>query len=381
MRTGSGYVGLASPVRVLDSRDGTGTTRGVKRGAVVLDLSDRVPAGATGAVLNVTVTNPTANGFVVVYPDGNTKPGTSNVNFLKGQTQANEVVVGLPASKRVVVFVDSANAHVIADLVGSFTRDDVATQGRVITQAPERVLDSRTPLGTARGVKRGEVVLDLSGQLPAGATSVALNVTVTGPSARGFVVVYPTGTTRPGTSNVNVERGQTQANEVVTRVGTGANAGRVSIFVDSMSAHVIADLVAVVVPRDDAGSQLFTAITQPQRVLDSRPGNDNVGTSAGRKNGNVVLTLPSGTVPSGATGVVLNVTTTGASRTGFVSVFPTGTANPGTSNVNFRPGANQANEVLTAINSSRQVTLFVGGSGSPQTHVIVDVVGYLTPAQ
>lgn len=376
-RSGSGYVGLPSPVRVLDSRSAVGTSRGVKRGAVVLDLSGRLPAGATAAVLNVTVTNPTANGFVVVYPAGNAKPGTSNVNFLAGQTQANEVVVGLPADRRVVVFVDSASAHVIADLVGSFTRADVANQGRVVTQAPERVLDSRSAVGTSRGVKRGEVVLDLSDRLPVGTTSVALNVTVTGASARGFVVVYPTGTTRPGTSNVNVEQGQTQANEVVTRVGAG---GRVSLFVDSASAHVIADLVATVVPRDGSGSQLFTAIAQPQRVLDSRPGSGNVGVSAGRKSGTVVLTLPEGAVPAGATGVVLNVTTTGASRTGFVSVFPTGTANPGTSNVNFRPGANQANEVLTAINGSRQVTLFVGGSGTPLTHLVVDVAGYLLPA-
>jgi methionine-rich copper-binding protein CopC len=374
-RDGAGYVGLPSPVRVLDSRNGTGTPRQLKRGAVVLDLSERVPAGATAAVLNVTVTNPTANGFVVVYPDGNAKPGTSNVNVVRNQTQANEVVVGLPASRRVVVFVDSASAHVIADLIGFFTEADRADLGRVITQAPSRVLDSREGLGTSTGRKRGEVVLDLSGTIPAGTTSVALNVTVTGPDARGFVVVYPTGTARPGTSNVNVERGQTQANEVVTRLGTGANAGKVSLFVDSASAAVIADLVATVVPRDGSGSQLFTALQQPQRVMDTRIAQ---GAGAGRKNGEVVLTLPAGVVPAGATGAVLNVTTTGASRSGFVAVHPTGTANPGTSNVNFRVGVNQANEVLTAINGSRQVTLLVGGSGTPVTHLVVDVVGYLT---
>lgn len=109
---------------------------------------------------------------------------------------------------------------------------------------------------------------------------------------------------------------------------------------------MIADLVASVVPRDGSGSQLLTALEQPQRVMDTRIA---LGAGAGRKNGEVVLTLPAGVVPAGATGAVLNVTTTGANRTGFVSVYGT-----------------------------RQVALFVGGSGTPLTHVVVDVVGYLT---
>ena len=374
-RDGAGYVALSSPTRVLDSRNGTGTTQGLKRGRVVLDLSDRIPAGATAAVLNVTVTNPTATGFVVAYPDGNAKPGTSNVNVVAGQTQANEVVVGLPASRRVVLFVDSTSAHLIADLVGFFTETERPDLGRVVTQAPVRVLDSREGTGTTVGRKSGEVVLDLTGKVPAGTTSVALNVTVAGPDARGFVVAFPTGTVRPGTSNVNFERGQTQANEVVVRLGTGAHAGKVSLFVDSATAALIADLVASVVPRDGAGNQLFTALQQPERVLDTRSG---LGGTSGRRNGSISLTLPADVVPAGATGVVLNVTSTGASRTGFVSVYPAGTANPGTSNVNFRPGVNQANEVLTAISGGRGVTLFVGGGGTPLTHVVVDVVGYLT---
>lgn len=80
----------------------------------------------------------------------------------------------------------------------------------------------------------------------------------------------------------------------------------------------------------------------------------------------------------GVTGVVLNVTATNGTRAGFVTVFPSGATRPETSNVNFPENLSQANEVIIALGSNDRVTLFIGGSGTPAAHVIVDVVGYLT---
>ena len=52
------------------------------------------PSGVVGAVvLNVTVTQPTRAGWVTVFPDGTSRPATSNVNFVAGATVANLVVV------------------------------------------------------------------------------------------------------------------------------------------------------------------------------------------------------------------------------------------------------------------------------------------------
>ena len=55
--------------------------------ATILHLAarDGVPAGAT-AVLNLTVTEPTAAGYVTVYPCGIDAPLASNLNFSAGQT-------------------------------------------------------------------------------------------------------------------------------------------------------------------------------------------------------------------------------------------------------------------------------------------------------
>ncbi len=369
------YVGLSSPVRVLDTRDNGGS---VRRGEIVLDLSSRITdANATAAVLNVTITNPTARGFLVAYPTGTTRPPTSNVNFERNQTQANEVTVRLPASRKVSLLVDSASAHVIADLVGSFTTTNNAG-GQVVTQAPTRVFDSRQ---TSTPKRTGEVVVSLP-QVATGTVDVILNVTVTGSTTsdpkrgRGFVVAYATGTQRPGTSNVNFDAGQQQANEVITRVGTGSNARNVSLFIDSTRVGLIVDLVGYVIPTAQSGSQVFTPLASPVRALDTRKAIGTSGTS--RVTGDLVLTLPS-SVPSGATAVVLNVTATNGTNRGFVTVYPTGAGRPNTSNVNFPVNLTQANEAFSGINGQRQVTLFVGGAGSPSAHLIADVVGYLTP--
>jgi hypothetical protein len=54
-----------------------------------------VRADATAVFANTTVTGPTADGFVTVYPNGTTAPTTSNLNFVAGETIPNLVAVGL----------------------------------------------------------------------------------------------------------------------------------------------------------------------------------------------------------------------------------------------------------------------------------------------
>jgi Bacterial Ig-like domain (group 3) len=94
-----------TPVRILDTRNGTGTAKAPvgPGGTVILQVTgvDGVPAsGVTAVVLNVTATGPTASSFVTVYPDGGTRPVASNLNFTRGQTIPNLVVVPVGATGR-----------------------------------------------------------------------------------------------------------------------------------------------------------------------------------------------------------------------------------------------------------------------------------------
>jgi hypothetical protein len=369
------FVALPAAQRVVDSRSGLGTSKGKKTGRFTVDLAQTITdAAASSAVLNVTVLNAAKNGYVSVFPEGSPIPSTSNVNVLaavpgsRANTQANEVVARLSQHRRVDVYV-ATTADVVVDVVGYLTPTAGNGAGRIATVQPQRVLDTRE---TSSPLRSGEVVVDLSNTPAATATVAILNVTVTRPDSRGYVVAYPTGSTAPSTSNVNFEKGQTQANQVTVRVGSN---GKVSLGIASgVNAALVVDLVGKVVPTSDSSGRDVTSLEQPRRLIDTRTG---TGLSAGVKRGATTYTLPTD-LPAGIVGVLLNVTSTGATAPGFVTVYPAGTTRPITSSVNFVKGVDQANEVFTGVSSDRKVVFDVAGAGSPGTQLVVDMVGYLT---
>ncbi|MEV7831238.1 hypothetical protein AB0P12_11510 [Streptomyces subrutilus] len=122
--TGSAF-SAAGPVRLLDTRDGTGARAGAvgPGGVVHLQVTGiaGVPAqGVTAVILNVTVTNPTEASHLIVHPHGIARPGVSNLNYTPGQTVANLVVVPV-VDGRVTFYNNSGSTDVIADLNGYFT--------------------------------------------------------------------------------------------------------------------------------------------------------------------------------------------------------------------------------------------------------------------
>ena len=73
----------------------------------------------TAVVLNVTVTNTTAAGFLTVYPsDAATRPLASDLNWTRGLTVPNLVVVKLASDGTVAIFNSAGATDVIADVVG-----------------------------------------------------------------------------------------------------------------------------------------------------------------------------------------------------------------------------------------------------------------------
>jgi hypothetical protein len=111
---------------VLDTRNGTGgySSPVGPGGTISLQVTgvDGVPAtGVTAVVLNVTVTDPTAISFVTVYPDGETRPLASNLNFYAGETIPNLVVVPVGADGKVDFFNAAGSTDLVADLAGYYT--------------------------------------------------------------------------------------------------------------------------------------------------------------------------------------------------------------------------------------------------------------------
>lgn len=83
-----------------------------------------------------------------------------------------------------------------------------------------------------------------------------------------------------------------------------------------------------------------------------------------------------GSVPADAVAVALNVTVTGSSGGGYLTVYPEGVAAPLASNLNFGPGQVVANMVVTKVGTDGKIDLRAIGGNTP---VIVDVVGYYPP--
>jgi hypothetical protein len=113
-----------TPVRVLDTRDGTGTGGSTApvgpQGTITLDLSAQVPTTTTAVVLNVTGTGTTTATHVTVFPDGADRPIASTLNLVPGQTRPNAVTVQLGAGRKVNLFNNAGSVHLIADLAGYY---------------------------------------------------------------------------------------------------------------------------------------------------------------------------------------------------------------------------------------------------------------------
>lgn len=249
---------------------------------------------------------------------------------------------------------------------------------RLTPVTPTRILDTRPGAGhhvfaTLGSGGSGDLpVAGATTPIPADAEAVILNVTATGPTASAFLTVYPTGEGRPQASNLNVVPGQTVANLVTVKVGAG---GRVTVFNSFGSTDVVVDIVGYY-----SGSSSGATFTPrpPTRILDSRPGAGHVGfaTLGTRGKGNLVVRGGTTGVPGDANAVVLNLTATGPTGSGFITAYPTvaaPNAPPLASSLNVVPGLTVANLVTVPIGDANSITLF---NSFGATDLVADVVGY-----
>ncbi|WP_410814711.1 right-handed parallel beta-helix repeat-containing protein [Micromonospora sp. 067-2] len=248
---GSGFAPVA-PKRVLDTR--SGAAKPIAPNADLrLDLSSVLPADATAAILNVTVTQPTRAGVLAVYPDGTPAPVASNLNFVAGQTIPNLVSVRVVDGRVAIRNASSGTTHVVADLAGYFGSAASGATQTYVPFGPARSADSRTGdglIGRAAGPLEKQAVASVKawyykafdgggcGSDCPEPTAVVANLTVTAPTSAGVLTGYPYLKNPPTASNVNFLADETAANLAVIKTG-GA---RISLYNNSSgSSHVIVD--------------------------------------------------------------------------------------------------------------------------------------------
>ncbi len=250
---GAGFSPL-TPARLYDSRSDGTTIDGLEQhtGSRAAGTTTEVTVGGRGgvaatdkaAVLNVTVTNAAGAAFVTVYPCGGSRPLASNLNVTAGATVANVAIAKLGTGGKVCIYNEGGALDLVVDVTGAYP-----TSATLTSLTPARLLDTRATgttvdgVGQAGGAQGTGSVTEISvlgrGGVPFNADQVVLNVTATEGSSLGFVTVYPCGTDRQLTSNLNYSAGSTVANVVITRVG---NAGKVCLYSEGGSTHLVVDV-------------------------------------------------------------------------------------------------------------------------------------------
>jgi hypothetical protein len=231
---GSGGAGFTptSPTRMLDTRNSAPVGQ---NSTFTLDVSQRVPAGATAVVFNLTALDASASTFVSAYADGTSLPLASNLNLTPGVITPNLVTVPISADRKVDLHNAFGSVDLIADLSGYYTPGSGQS---FYALAPTRVLDTRELGGQPISGHESRTV-EMGQWLPSTATAVLFNLTGTDVTATTLMTAYPYGSSLPLASNLNLVPGQTSANLAVVAL---QNIPDVSLFNLTSDVDAIVDV-------------------------------------------------------------------------------------------------------------------------------------------
>ena len=230
---------------------------------------------------------------------------------------------------------------------------------------PARVLTTLSGPGACRlqPNRRIDVKVTGVGGVPStGVGAVALNITGVKPTGTStYLSVYPAGTVWAKNSSLNVDVNGTAASMVIVPVGSN---GRVSIRNGAAPIDVMVDVVAYFTTAT-TGSR-YSALNE-QMLLDTRQ--TSIMTASERRTVQVAGQFG---VPLDATGVLLNVTSSGSGAGGNIAVGPSFGTTVGTSNVNYAKGDSVSNRSIAKLAADGTIEVYA----STQTHIRIDLVGW-----
>ncbi|MEV0267394.1 hypothetical protein AB0H43_01280 [Hamadaea sp. NPDC050747] len=396
--TVNGRIGAAgtyyalSPTRILDTRTGNGAAKAPLGPGKVINLQvtgrGGVPATGVGSVvLNVTVTGPTANSYLTVYPTGVARPTASSVNFAKGWLGSNSVTVKVGTGGKVTIYNNSGYTHVVVDVSGYYAanNDPLASTGHIGGQyqptTPKRIFDTRSaggmlPAGYYLPLWVGYVNRSLNTHI----TAVVLNITAVTPTRAGFLTAWDSNSSLPNASTVNYAAGKVVPNLAVVPTYTCwdcVSDGSVAGFgvYTSQNTHVVVDLVGIIDDGSLSDGLRFTPMA-PTRIADSRIGQGTpraLGANSVAK-----ITTPDAVAPNTTEALALNVTGILPTLNTVLTVWSADMSRPGVSNLNPAKGTIVSNAAITLVDANQAFNVH---NLQGTINLVVDVVGtyYLYP--
>ncbi len=402
------YYPLPKPIRLFDTRAPipgfasceylnqplAANSELVKNARITCD-SVTIPANAAAITGNATVVNPTGAGFITLWPDGQSRPPVSNLNFSAGETVPNAFTVGLSASGNFRTY-STSNANFIVDVTGYFAPP--AANGLYYHPLPKpiRLFDTRATIPGFPACEYINQAIAAEGELaknaritcdgvtiPNDALAIVGNATVVNPAGNGFITLWPNGQSRPPVSNLNYVAGQSVANAFTVGLG---NDGQFRVY-SFASTHFIVDITGYysLSPTDVNGmGLLYSPLPMPIRLFDTRatiPGfpaceylNQALAAN-GELVKNAFVNCGGVIIPNTAQAISGNATVVQAAGNGFITLWPDGQLRPPVSNLNYVTGQTVPNAFTLGLSLTGNFRIY----SLATTNFIVDVSGYYAP--
>lgn len=214
--------------------------------------------------------------------------------------------------------------------------------------------------------------------VPTGATSVAVNLEVTNPTASGFLVGY-TGSTIPSAVDGSVTSGV--PSDTLLQIAPDAN-GNINIdfysTASSGSLNLTIDIEGYNIGNQVAGTNGgFIALYIPQNIdlLHTK----NSGEELADKVTNQDIGDQINNVPPEASSVLVDLAASGATTAGVLRAWPTGSPAPSSSQMHIIAGGGTSDAAIVPIGNNGKISLRADlASGTAQ--LTLTVLGYFTAA-
>ena len=213
--------------RIVDTRSGLGAAKGGvvagKTTTVQVSGVGGVPAGASGAIVNLIALNTTDQvGYLTPYPSDGTRP-VNSFNYAGSTSTSMQMQVQLSADGKINIYNYGSTVNLIVDVQGYFTA--AGQSGAVFTPGTGRVYDSRATGNTIVGAQETRAI-QIAGQsgvpaMSSGINAVVLSFTVAhgGGQNGGYARVWANGATEPDTSSINYDFDSIRTNTITVPLG------------------------------------------------------------------------------------------------------------------------------------------------------------------
>jgi hypothetical protein len=367
---GGDYVPLTSYARVLDTRNGTGTTKGVRGPASttqfqVLGVGGVPTTNVKALFVTIETKAPTAVTYLSLYKgDLTTRPGGQQVNVAAGDNLSNTAVVEIGSNGKLNLYNNAGNIDVIVDVMGYFTTITGASGpgGFVPVPSNPTVVSTGSGIGTPAGtVPAGgsRTVNLLGGIVPAGSPAVLVDLQVSGATADGWIGTAPTGGS--GEHPVLANESGTTSHGVMIRVAADGRANLINR--GSGAVNLLVRLLGYVTAANTTGAGFRPLL---KRVTDT--------TLAA--NGSVDLPIGGtfGLPVKGIAGVALNFTAQSNTESGYFKSWGVGTTEPVSSTATWNADRTRAGLAIIKPGTDGKIRVKNVSTGS--VRLILDLEGW-----